>query len=223
MSKTWLNAFMCRCTTELTSHCLIVLFTVTVPLKNDFSFLKSKSLPDCVWAAELWHGNNDSCEAVSSALCHTWDQFPVTVSCDGTATETSSLLTGFQSNRRAFLFNQRRSAAAARRAELRASVHLIIKKQKQDWGWGDVWVKAFVLFGRSGLLEVPHLERVVFWSGDQDGLHGMEGQSPNPIKMTPQSEFGVPCFSHGVFVVSNLKRRRQNSASNQQKEQLHKV
>lgn len=135
MSKTWLNALMCRCTTELTSHCLIVLFTVTVPLKNDFSFLKSKSLPDCVWAAELWHSNNKSWEAVSSALCHTWDRFPVTVSCDGTATETSSLLTSFQSNRRAFLFNQRRSAAAARHAELRASVRLIIKKQKQRMRW----------------------------------------------------------------------------------------
>lgn len=26
------------------------------PSLNDFSFLKSSSLPDCVWAADLWHG-----------------------------------------------------------------------------------------------------------------------------------------------------------------------
>ncbi|TNN62653.1 hypothetical protein EYF80_027094 [Liparis tanakae] len=33
---------------------------------------------------------------------------------------------------------------------------------------------------------VPHLERVILRGRDQDGLHGVKGQSANPIKMAPQ-------------------------------------
>ena len=55
-------------------------------------------------------------------------------------------------------------------------------------------------------MQVPHLERVVLRGGDEDGLHRVKGQSSNPIKMAAQSEFGVPCFSHGVLVVANLRR-----------------
>lgn len=64
-----------------------------------------------------------------------------------------------------------------------------------------------LLFGRSGLLQVPHLERVVLRGGDQDGLHGVEDQSADPIEMAPQSEFGVPRFPHGVLIVANLEKR----------------
>jgi len=66
-----------------------------------------------------------------------------------------------------------------------------------------------LLFGRSGLLKVPHLECVILGGGDQDGLHRVKGQSANPVKMATQSEFGVPCFSHGIFIVANLRGRDQ--------------
>ncbi len=36
----------------------------------------------------------------------------------------------------------------------------------------------------------------------------MKGQSSNPIKMAPQSEFGVPRFSHGILIVADLRRGR---------------
>lgn len=58
-------------------------------------------------------------------------------------------------------------------------------------------------------MEVPHLERVILGGSDQDRLHRVKGQSTNPVKMTPQGEFRVPCFSHGVLIVANLKTKHQ--------------
>lgn len=66
-------------------------------------------------------------------------------------------------------------------------------------------MSAFLLFGRSGLLQVPHFERVVLRRSDDDGLHRMKGQSADPVKVTPQGELGVPRLPHGVLVVADLR------------------
>lgn len=65
-----------------------------------------------------------------------------------------------------------------------------------------------LLFGGSRLLEVPHFEGVVLGGRDQDGLHGVEGQPPDGVKVAPQGELGVPGLPQRVLVVADLLRRR---------------
>lgn len=64
-----------------------------------------------------------------------------------------------------------------------------------------------LLFGGSSFLQVPHLERVVLRGGDEDGLHRVERQSADAVKVAPQGELGVPRLSHGVCVVADLRER----------------
>lgn len=66
----------------------------------------------------------------------------------------------------------------------------------------------FSLLGWSGFLQVPHLQRVIFRSGDQNRLHRVERQTADGVEMIPQCELWVPCLAQSIFVVGDLRKRK---------------
>lgn len=61
-----------------------------------------------------------------------------------------------------------------------------------------------LLLGGGGLLEVPQFEGVVLGGSDQNGLHGVEGQAPDGVKVAPQCELGAPCLPQRILTVGHL-------------------
>lgn len=68
------------------------------------------------------------------------------------------------------------------------------------------------LLGGRRLLEVPQFEGVILGGGDQDGLHRVEGQTPDRVKVAPQGELWVPGLPQSVFVVGDLREEEGRGA-----------
>lgn len=63
----------------------------------------------------------------------------------------------------------------------------------------------FSLLGGRRLLEVPEFDGVILRGRDEDGLHRVEGQTPDWVEVAPQGELWVPGLPESVFVIGDLR------------------